>query len=107
MSQEAEYIIARAREYENRIVKIGGLVLFSTQTGDAWLLDPDDHFALCLARGGDRQFFQIIDSPTAFRIEWTANYHIDDGVFYVIGHSGQVQMIVGYPIAEILQATGA
>src|SRR5438477_10913332 len=29
----------------NRIVTIGQLVLFSTETGDAWLLDPGDRLA--------------------------------------------------------------
>jgi hypothetical protein len=33
-------------------VTVGPLVLFSTETGDAWLLDPADHLAARLARDG-------------------------------------------------------
>src|SRR5215831_14306986 len=36
-----------------RIVTIGQLLLFSTETGDAWLLDPADRLAARLARDGE------------------------------------------------------
>ena len=43
----------RAAEHEGRIVSIGPLVLFSTDTGDAWILDPADQLAARLAYDGD------------------------------------------------------
>ena len=36
---------APAADHDGRIVTIGQLVLLSTDTGDAWLLDPSDHLA--------------------------------------------------------------
>ena len=39
LADEARYIQRRAAGHESRIVSIGQLVLFSTETGDAWLLD--------------------------------------------------------------------
>ena len=34
-------------------MKVGSLVLFSTDTGDVRLLDPEDHLAARLSREGD------------------------------------------------------
>jgi hypothetical protein len=53
LAEEIDYIRGRAAEYDGRLVTIGPLVLFSTETGDAWLLDPADHLAARVARGGD------------------------------------------------------
>ena len=50
LADEVRYIQRRAAEHDGRIVTIGQLVLFSTETGDAWLLDPPDHLAARLAR---------------------------------------------------------
>src|SRR4026207_2139508 len=42
LADEVRYIQRRAADYDSRIVTIGQLILFSTKTGDAWLLDPAD-----------------------------------------------------------------
>ena len=38
--REVDYIVRRAAERDVRIVTLGSLVFFSTESGDAWLLDP-------------------------------------------------------------------
>src|SRR5438105_6610935 len=45
LADEVRYIQRRAADYDSRIVTIGQLILFSTKTGDAWLLDPADQLA--------------------------------------------------------------
>ena len=40
LAEEVRYIQRRAAEYDPRFVTIGPLALFSTDTGDAWLLTP-------------------------------------------------------------------
>ena len=40
LAQEIKYIQRRAAAYDARFVTVGPLVFFSTQTGDAWMLDP-------------------------------------------------------------------
>ena len=50
LGDEIRYIIRRAADHDGRIVNIGQLTLFSSETGDAWIIDRDDHLALCLAR---------------------------------------------------------
>src|SRR5262249_12729076 len=50
LADEVRYIQRHAANHHGRIVSIGQLVLFSTETGDAWLLDPADRLAARLAR---------------------------------------------------------
>lgn len=95
----------RAKDNEAHIVTLGPLVLFSTETGDAWMLDPKDGLALCLARDGEEQPFTITETPTNFSIEWNAHYHIDGDAFIVIEWSGRIKTTFVYPTREILQAT--
>lgn len=101
---EASYIINRAQANDARVVTLGPLVFFSTQTGDAWMLDPGDSLALCLARDGETQPFKIIETHTQFGIEWTATYRIDGNLFIVTERSGQTRTIFGYPTEEISRA---
>src|SRR2546428_717139 len=49
---------------------IGQLVLFSTETGDAWLLDPSDQLAAPLARDGDPLSVEIEETDASFTVAW-------------------------------------
>ena len=101
VTREVNNIIRRAQEGDARVIRLGSLVLFSTDTGDAWLLDPEDNLALCLARDGERQSFTVTETATSFGIEWNANYRIDGDAFVVAEHSGRIRTILGYPTREI------
>jgi hypothetical protein len=98
---EIRDIIDCAQAEDARIVTLGNLVLFSTRTRDAWLLDPQDKLGLCLCRQGEPQPFRIEDTPHSFAIDWTARFAIDRGAFIVYERSGRVASIDGYPTAEI------
>jgi hypothetical protein len=52
MLREVDYIVRRARQCDTRVVSLDQLVCFSTATGDAWMLDPEDGLALQLAEAG-------------------------------------------------------
>ena len=71
LADEVRYIQRRAAEHDSRIVAVGQLVLFSTATGDAWLLDRSDLLAVRLARDGEVEPVHIEDtelrSPSAGR----------------------------------------
>lgn len=101
---EARYIVERARNFDARIVTLGPLVLFSTETGDAWMLDPQDGLALCLALEGEEQSFTIVETSADFSVEWGASYHIDGDRFVVISQPDRVQTFFDYPTAKILRA---
>ena len=64
LADEVRYIQRRAAEHDERIVTVGQLVLFSTESGDAWLLDALDHLAARLARDGDPEPIHTSRTPT-------------------------------------------
>ena len=66
-----------AADRHGRVVTIGQLVLFSTETDDAWLLDPSDQLAARLARDGDPEPVHIEQNDTSFFIDWKGNYRIE------------------------------
>ena len=94
------YIQRRAAAGDSRIVSVAQLVLFSTQTGDAWLLDPVDRLAARLARGGESEPIHIEETDTTFAIGWKGHYRIDGPAFV---YSGRVSTILGYPTDKLAQ----
>lgn len=100
--REVDYIVGRAAEHRSHVVRLRELVLFSTHTGDAWLLDTDDHTALPLARDGDRLPVRILEDQKRVVIEWTHDCAVDAdvGAFVVRERrTGQVRTVVGYGLA--------
>jgi len=105
LADEVRYIQRRAAEHDGRIVTVGQLVLFSTETGDAWLLDPADQLAARLARDGDPEPVYIEETDTSFAIRWKGNYRIDGPAFIYTGRdTGRVTTILGYPTHKIAQS---
>jgi len=103
-ADEVRYILRRAAEHDGRVVTIGQLVLFSTETGDAWLLDPSDQLAARLARDGDPEPFHIEENETTFTIDWKGSYHIEGAAFvYMDRETGRVATIHGYPTHKLIQ----
>jgi hypothetical protein len=98
---EIRHIVECAQAEDARLVTLGNLVLFSTRTRDAWLLDTEDKLALCLCRDGEPQPFRIMDAPDTFAIEWTAEFAIEGATFVVHEQSTRVVVIHGYPTSEI------
>jgi hypothetical protein len=104
LADEVRYIQRRAAEHDERIVTVGQLVFFSTETGDAWLLDALDHLAARLARDGDPEPIEIEDTDTTFAIRWKGQYRIEGRTFvYMDGQSGRVTAISGYPTRKLTQ----
>jgi hypothetical protein len=104
LAKEIKYIQRRAAEHDGRFVTIGPLVLFSTQSGDAWMLDPADRLAARLARDGDPEPIDFEETDTNFAIGWKGNYRIEGHAFvYADRESGRVTAILGYPTAKITQ----
>ena len=104
LAEEIDYIRSRAAEHDGRFVTVGPLALFSTDTGDAWLLDPADHLAARLACDGDPEPLYFEETDTRFAIDWRGSYSIEGDVFvYHDRGSGRIAAILGYPTARIAQ----
>jgi hypothetical protein len=102
LADEVRYIQRRAARYDGRVVTIGQLVLFSTETGDAWLLDPSDALAARLARDGDPEPIHIEETDTTFAIGWKGHYRIEGAAFiYSDRDSGRVTTILNYPTHKL------
>ena len=105
LADEVRTIQRRAANHDGRVVIIGQLTLFSTETGDAWLLDRDDHLALRLARAGDPEPFHIEETDTSFAIDWKGNYRIEGAAFvYTDRDTGRTTTILGYLTEKLAPA---
>ena len=83
---------------------IGRVIAFSTESGDAWLLDPVDHLAVRVVRDGKIEPVSILETDKTFGISWSGSYQIDGEFFAYLDHeSSRVLSIHGYPTAEIVQ----
>ncbi len=104
LADEIDYIQSRAAKHDGRCVTVGPLILFSTDTGDAWLLDAADHLAARLARDGDPEPLYFEETPTSFAIGWKGSYSIEGDAFvYIDRDSGRVVTILGYPTHRLAQ----
>jgi len=102
LAKEVDYIQRRAAAHDGRFVSVGPLVLFSTDTGDAWLLDPSDRRATRLARDGDPEPIHMEETDANFAIGWTGHFRINGPAFiYTDQTSGRVLTILGYPTDRI------
>ena len=103
LADEVRYIQHRAANYDGRVVTFGPLVLFSTETGDAWLLDRTDLLAARLARNGEAEPIQIVETAATFAIEWTGSYRINGPAFvYSDRDTGRVITILGSPTDKLV-----
>lgn len=108
LAKEVSTIQRRTADQDERIVSIGPLVFFSTNTGDAWMLEPADHLAVRLARGGDPLPVLIEETEERFAIGWQGRYRFDGDTFlYEDNESGSVSAISGYPIKHLLRVISA
>jgi hypothetical protein len=104
LAQEIKYIQRRAAQYDARFVTVGPLVFFSTETGDAWMLDPCDQLAARLALDGDPEPIEFQETDTNFAIGWKGNYRIEGRAFiYADRDASRIITILGYPTAKIAQ----
>src|SRR6201998_2152142 len=104
LADEARYIQRQAANQHGRIVTVGPLILFSTQTGDAWLLDPADRLATRLARDGGSGPIHIEKSDTTFAIGWKGRDPTHGPAFVYPDHDpGRVATILGYPTDKLSQ----
>ncbi len=105
LADEVRHIQDKAVDHVARLVTIGQLILFSTDTGDAWLLDVADRMATRLARDGDPDPVHLEETDTSFAIEWKGQYRIEGAAFvYADRDTGRVTTILGYPARKIAQA---
>jgi hypothetical protein len=104
LAEEIRSIQQHAAERDSCIVSIGPLVLFSTQTGDAWILDPSDRLAARLAQDGGPLPIYTEETDANYSIGWQGRFRIDAEVFiYEDDESRRQRSILGYPTRLLLR----
>ncbi len=105
LQKEVDYILQRARAGDSRVVGFHKLVLFSTATRDAWMLDWEDELAICLMKDGTPQLYELGETHRNFAIQWQGRYHIRGGMFAYIDNATptHARVIGGYPTDAIRQ----
>ena len=100
-TEEARRIQSRALGGQASVVRLGQIIFFSSESGDAWMLDPEDGYAVCLAHDFEPRRIPIQETPAKLAIEWNADYTIEGEAFTVVGRDGSARTILGYPTTEI------
>lgn len=106
---ECEAIIAAELRGDVKIVMTkAGLacppfVLFSTGIGDAWLLEPDEHLAMCLVWQGTRDEIGVSEDPSRIEVAWDGGYELLGDFFHVETNNPRIgeRAIGGYPLNEV------
>jgi hypothetical protein len=102
LGDEVRHIQRRAAERDSRVVTIGPLLLFSTESGDAWILDPADRLATRVAEAGDPRPARIEETEKSFAVGWQGRYEImGSALVFSDDESGGVTTILGYPTRQI------
>jgi hypothetical protein len=105
LADEVRHIQRCAARHDGRIVTVGQLILFSTQTGDAWLLDREDGLAAPLARDGDPEPIHIEETDANFTIDWKGHYRIEGAAFVFVDRKTRgSRAILGYPTQKLEHA---
>jgi photosystem II stability/assembly factor-like uncharacterized protein len=108
LAKEVRSIQRRAAEHDGRIVSIGPLLLFSTDTGDAWILEPADSLACRLAVGGDPIEIFFEETETGYAIGWQGRYRIEGTLFTYEDRSSNRRIAIGgYPVHLLQQVINA
>jgi len=84
-------------------------VLFSTGTGDAWMLEPLQDRAVCLVWHGQRQSPLVVDLPTRIEITWDGTFELRGDFFVVATEHPEIgsRAIAGFPLDQLRSALEA
>ncbi len=85
------------------IVSLGHFITFSTESGDAFLLDPEELNALCLMNNFVKQKANIQEGHNGIIIPWTSKYNIEDENFILYQQDNKGNVCFGYPATELAE----
>jgi len=110
LASEVEAIISACLSGKGKAIATGPetlsnqpFVLFSTEDGDAWMLDPEEDQALCLVWHGARQAFTVRDLPDRLEVLWDGTYELNGSFFSIQTEHPEIgaRFITGYPVDPI------
>lgn len=100
---EVEKIQESAGAKKAAVLALGVFVLFSTASGDAWLLEVTDMDAIQVARGGEKLAVQIEENPETIEFNWTHKFDVKNKQFVLTSYKDKSEDIrEDYPTHTIL-----
>jgi len=100
ISLKAESVAKSAAAGEATIDCIGNFIFFSTDSGQAWMLDHRNNYALRLADNRKILNYRINESKEKFQVEWKERFIIKNNQFYIQGKD-KYELINGCPVDAI------
>jgi len=105
LKEQIEYVKQFAYKYQEYVIGYDSFVLFASDTGDAWLLQPIEQAALPLCLAGIDQEYKIREVKKIYVISWYGMYRIGGDIFTVQSFGSQkIVQIYGYPTERINNA---
>jgi hypothetical protein len=103
--EEVAKIREAAVRHEAKIMHLGVFVLFSTETGDAWLLELTDMDGVQVADQGKGIDLEIEENVETIEINWSHRFTVEDRKFVATSYKDQSVIIHDhYPIHSIQAA---
>jgi len=105
LNGEVKKIQQAAVDGKSEVRTIGVFVLFSTDGGDAWLLELTEMDALLVAQGGKAINVEIVESAETLEINWSHRFAVKNRQLQVTAYADKKEdMLVGCPVHSIQAA---
>ncbi|MDH3359298.1 MAG: SEC-C metal-binding domain-containing protein [Desulfobulbaceae bacterium] len=105
LNGEVAKIQQAAVDGKSEVRSIGVFVLFSTDGGDAWLLELTELDALLVAKGGKVIDVDIVESAETLEINWSHRFTVKNKQLQVTAYADKKEeVLVGCPTHSIQAA---
>ncbi|MEW6519050.1 MAG: SEC-C metal-binding domain-containing protein [Thermodesulfobacteriota bacterium] len=105
LKSEIEKLQEVALKKEKLVKPLGVFVLFSTEEGDAWLLEITDMDAVQVADKGSRIEVELTENPETIEINWSHHFAIRKKQFITIAYADSRETVwPDYPAHSIFAA---
>ena len=105
LQDAVDFIRTAARQKQQVFRELGVFLLFSTCSGDAWLLEVTDADCVQLARGGELLDVSIDESPETIVVDWSHTFTEKDRQLEVVSYEGRMKTVLTEaPTGEIRSA---
>ncbi|MBU0910387.1 MAG: SEC-C domain-containing protein [Proteobacteria bacterium] len=105
LKSEIEKLQEVAEKKEKLVKPLGVFVLFSTEEGDAWLLEITEMDAVRVADKGSRIEVDLNENPETIEINWTHHFSIRKKQFVTTAYADEQETVwPAYPAHSIFSS---
>jgi len=105
LKNEIESIQQSAVAKKKSLHALGVFILFSTESGDGWLLEITDMDALQVAAGGEKLEVELVENPETIEVNWSHKFTVKNKKFITTAYADKnVTTYDDYPTHRIHSA---